>query len=112
MCATTSRGVRLGTAMPTQKSKSDSGKPASSMVGTFGSAVARLALLTASDQLTLLNERERRGQRREIHVHTSGQHLGQRLRRPLERNQLSLEAGGKAKALHGEVRRRADAGGG
>ena len=34
--------------MPTQKSKSESGKPASSVVGTLGSAAARLTLDTAS----------------------------------------------------------------
>ena len=34
--------------MPIQKSKSESGKPASTVVGTSGSAVARLLLLTAS----------------------------------------------------------------
>ena len=44
----TSRGVCLGTNSPIQKSKSESGKPASSVVGTSGSAAARLTLDTAS----------------------------------------------------------------
>ena len=43
-----SRGVFLGTTMPTQKSKSESGNPASSVVGTSGRADVRFELLTAS----------------------------------------------------------------
>ena len=46
--ATTSRGVCFGTNAPTQKSKSESGTPASIVVGTSGSADARLELDTAS----------------------------------------------------------------
>ena len=46
--ATTSRGVFFGTNAPTQKSKSESGTPASIVVGTSGSAEARLELDTAS----------------------------------------------------------------
>src|SRR5499427_8457009 len=48
MRATMSRGVFFGTTMPTQKSKSESGTPASSVVGTSGRADVRFELLTAS----------------------------------------------------------------
>src|SRR5262249_40068883 len=48
MRATISRGVFFGTTMPTQKSKSESGTPASSVVGTSGRADVRFELLTAS----------------------------------------------------------------
>ena len=40
-----SRGVFLGTITPTQKSKSESGNPASSVVGTSGRADVRFELL-------------------------------------------------------------------
>ena len=46
--ATMSRGVFFGTKAPTQKSKSEFGMPASIVVGTSGSADARLELDTAS----------------------------------------------------------------
>src|SRR5712672_3472383 len=104
MRATVSRGVFLGTTMPIQKSKSESGKPASTVVGTSGNAEER-------SELALPDEGERRRDRGKVHVHAAGDYLGERFRRALERNDLPLETGGEAEALHGQMRRRADAGG-
>ena len=61
--------------------------------------------------MPVLDELHRRRQRREIDVDAAGQHLGERLRRPLERNDLTREAGRDAEPLHGQMRRRAEAGG-
>ena len=86
--ATMSRGVFFGTNAPTQKSKSESGTPASIVVGTSGSADARFELDTASARsLPSPINGSAGGDRAEIHIDAAGHHFGQRLRRALERHE-------------------------
>src|SRR3981189_2348602 len=101
-----SRGVCLGTSAPTQKSKSESGKPDSSVVGTCGNAEARLALLTAnavSLPSLMKGSAARIGQ-----IDPTRQNLRERLGRAFERHQLALEPRSKPKPLGGQKRRRAN----
>jgi hypothetical protein len=96
--ATTSRGVFFGTKAPTQKSKSESARPASMVVGTSGSAAARLEARHRKRQhLAVLDQRQAGVIGAEIDVDAAGHRLGQRLRRALERHQLAFEARGQRK---------------